>query len=273
MEPKDLSFTEAQYTTKNVVVKIIYEHWNAMPNLRLGLVSNETKLKFDKVIFIVRDPRDCLISRLFYGVYTALLSDDSEQNVEKAKEWVAFIQEKERDPRIVSCYEAFDKSNKLFGYRWNINNFIAIFSKYTEFLKQNKKSAFILRYEDFIDRNLKSLEGYLGFPLSVNDSVGVKYSRTVRTKSYGNWKEFFTCEDVVRLKTPENQQLLAQYGYDEWVLSENPHLAPQNGSEYIKKLIVEVNEAKERRDSKQPKRQGLFGQIKDQAVRFRKRQQ
>ena len=48
------------------VVKVLFEHWGNRPNLRYAIVYGETGVAFEKVVFIVRDLRDELISRLLY---------------------------------------------------------------------------------------------------------------------------------------------------------------------------------------------------------------
>ena len=95
LEPKRALFFErgAHLRSKSSqVVKIIFEHWAQAPRLRSAIVHNELSLKFDKLVAIVRDPRDELLSRMMYVIhphimrkgYSAEVLDILGQSLDKA---------------------------------------------------------------------------------------------------------------------------------------------------------------------------------------------
>ena len=70
LEPKAASyFEEHGGGGGSDIVKIIFEHWGGRPADRDALVDNRLAMRFDRRVFIVRDPRDEAISRLLYLAY------------------------------------------------------------------------------------------------------------------------------------------------------------------------------------------------------------
>ncbi len=96
----------------------------------------------------------------------------------------------------------------------------------------------IIKYEDFIDNKVTNLNSYLGFPVRIEASVPDKFERVTRSKSYDNWRRWFTTNDVTCFK-PEMEESLQQLGYDadDWRLNGLDSLPAIEGSEYMKKYI------------------------------------
>src|SRR5262249_54419578 len=66
MEPKDLKEVERPANCDRLVVKIIFDHWlDRLDELARACGGGGTAL-VPTVIFVVRDPRDELVSRLHY---------------------------------------------------------------------------------------------------------------------------------------------------------------------------------------------------------------
>ena len=98
-----------------------------------------------------------------------------------------------------------------------------------------------MKYEDFVRGELGGLESYLALKLSANREVG-PFSRTRRTASCENWRQFFTAEDVALLR-PVSGQHLATMGYTGWQLQEVERLNSEHFSEYVVRLIREARAA------------------------------
>jgi hypothetical protein len=66
--------------------------------------------------------------------------------------------------------------------------------------------------------------------------------RVIRSKSYGNWKDWFTPSDVDFFR-PLVIEYMQMFGYhDTWELNSNPYIDPSINSQYVMKLIEEANE-------------------------------
>jgi len=65
--------------------------------------------------------------------------------------------------------------------------------------------------------------------------------RVIRSKAYGNWKDWFTISDV-EFYRPIYNEYMEMFGYqDNWDLNANPLIDPRLSSQYVMKLIEEAN--------------------------------
>jgi hypothetical protein len=144
----------------NSVTKVIFEHWNRFPSERSALVHNEL-IDFDRIVCIVRDPRDELISRLIYYVFP--WSENHPGNDQKIQSWIELVRQKEQDPSSLSLLDLASGMDSLFGGKFltELNQL----HDFSGFLSQLPDNAFLLRYEDIVRGKAKPLENHLGFPL------------------------------------------------------------------------------------------------------------
>jgi hypothetical protein len=95
----------------------------------------------------------------------------------------------------------------------------------------------LLRYEDFVSGNIEALTGYLGFTVTSNVSVPEWIRRVGRTKSGGDWRNWFTGKDVEALRercTP----FLEFFGYpNDWELPRQRRIDPDHGSRYVSWIV------------------------------------
>ncbi len=95
------------------------------------------------------------------------------------------------------------------------------------------------RYEDMVDKKFEALNSYLGFETESDAEVpsGTGKEKVVRKKTYGDWRHWFTEDDVAFFK-PAYAPYMEAVGYNcgDWDLSPEPLIEPQFSSEYMKDL-------------------------------------
>ena len=96
-----------------------------------------------------------------------------------------------------------------------------------------------MKYEDVVDNQLEPIEKYIGFFLNGNSLVDAQYENVIRTKSYGDWRNWFLPEDVEFFK-PIFKNYMERYGYrQDWDLNLSPRILPAHCSEYAEKITAE----------------------------------
>jgi len=227
-EPRECP-SKAKQAHSNFIAKVIIK-----ADVNLASFSH-----FDKKVVIFRDPRDRLISDLLYSEFHASYLLD-EVRVRAVREC---LEEKERRPSAISIREvvevmgaAADKldavSLRLQGLEGSLKLFDAYIASIADHL--------LYKYEDFVSGNYAALEGYLGCEMTGKAEVPAALGRVVRTKSYGDWRNWFTKEDVIKFK-PILAAWLKKYGYDsdDWTLNVVPSIEPEHCSGYFMRLVEE----------------------------------
>jgi len=84
-----------------------------------------------------------------------------------------------------------------------------------------------------------AIESYLGFRLPSRVQVSPFVMRVERTRSSGDWRNWFTPADVDFFR-PLLREAFAVFGYEDvWDLSPSAAVDPKHGSEYIARLIAD----------------------------------
>lgn len=182
---------------------------------------------YTKRIFIIRDPRDLIISSFLYS-----------WNKSHDKKESDFLVALERVKIKESNSDSLSMSDMLKGFI-SIPQYLQSGSKkMIEILKSLPKDWYILKYEDLVDGKLDELEEYLGVPINNQIEVPQRLSRVVRSKAYGNWRKWFTMTDVCQLK-PIFNPILDAMGYDssDWTLDENRAIDYNEGSNYLTRIF------------------------------------
>lgn len=244
MEPKSIERFMVNHQN-SLVAKIIFEHWSEQPYSRLALLNNELPTQFDKSIMILRDPRDELISRMFYIVYGYVKQGKISRD--ELTPWQNIVVKKEMAPLTVSIQDMISVLNETLGIHINLElkntfNYFRFINAHNE-----KLNYLILRYEDFINTNLQPLEDYLGIKLTEERSVDQFNNRVLRTASFNNWKSYFLQSDLDAFKTLHQNEMEAM-GYQDWELNQAPELKPEHGSLYMSRILdeAEANFAKDK---------------------------
>lgn len=222
-EPVEM--TGQDLTPPDLVVKKLLLNW------KTG--ENELVQHFDKRIFIVRDPRDRLISHLLYDAYNkADLLD-----VEQRAKWTTLLGRKTRNPqrtpvvRLINAWWRLTRSDL-------ISHYVRSLDRSTGFNRRIGEHFFTLSYEDYVDGNFEQVNDYLGVELEPG-VVRASETRVSRSSSHGDWRRWFTDLDVEVFR-PMSHDWLRLHGYDhrDWQLADPAPLDPSTTVEYVEGLLA-----------------------------------
>lgn len=244
MEPKSiLDFgRESAENSGNEAIKIIYEHFHGRPRHLNAIVHSEFGFTIDKVVFITRDIRDEMISRLMYFAKPMRqqgLPKDSPE--EKWAEWIRLLEQKEQNPQSISFRALCDRFKAILGLDvWANITRMADNVAYENFRNKSVvRDMVVVAYEDMIAGRMQELESYLGMAIQPDvSSVDLgPFGYTKRTGTAGNWRSFFTEEDVQILR-PLIGAKLNDPRYRDWTLDPRPSLNPDEYSRYVARLAL-----------------------------------
>jgi len=195
------------------------------------------KEHYDRKIWMARDPRDSAVSRMLYRWHKGHRG--------KKKQFQAHLElvlKKEQDPRSVPFYEIC----RYTGYNgWPRSTEEVLeeeqvrYQNMCKFVKTLGDDWFLFKYEDMVAKNFDALNDYLGLKIEEAAEVPVSTgkAKVVRKKASGDWRHWFTEEDVNHFKPVYLPYMeLMGYGCNDWGLSPNPVIEPEYSSEYMQKL-------------------------------------
>lgn len=183
---------------------------------------------YDKKVFLIRDPRDKLVSTFLWR-----LGDGNKNSLgeEEFQKMLALVKDKEKDKNSMSFLELC----RLAG----VNIYAVKDQMVLECMHGLDAAWHVLKYEDMILGHIDALAGYLGFMPVQEPEIKEEFAkRTVRTKSFGDWRHWLTDADVDELQ-PLIRETLCDLGYDpeDWQLSdEAPN--PEFGSKYLERIYL-----------------------------------
>jgi hypothetical protein len=218
----------------------VYKHtYNVRKGRNFDLFDDYLKeIRFDRKIWMARDPRDIAVSEMLYRWHKGYKGSRKQY-----QEHLTIVQQKEADPKsipfhVVCRYSSHgnwpittdEMIEKLRGRYQTTRNFV----------KSLGSDWFIFRYEDMISKNFDALHEYLGFKIDDNAQIPstTKKKKVARKKAMGDWRHWFTEEDVELFK-PALLPYMELIGYDcnDWDLDFNPEIDPQVSSLYMKGLV------------------------------------
>jgi hypothetical protein len=245
-EPRRLSKVIREFDgTENVVAKVLIH-----PNKFLNEESRQGLERFHKRILLIRDPRDIVVSKLMYRLYgSAFARDDAKYAVYREA-----LERKERDPRSLSVMDITKLQLSLDGRDLPEGSKFA--GHIARLVREVGDQFFTFRYEDFVDGKTEALSGYLGLPIKgATTIVQGNVNRVARSARYGDWKQWFT-EDDIKVFRPSMDPFLKRFGYStDWTLDANPAIDPKHCSLYADRLRVQVLQ-NDRQPRKRKKRGG-----------------
>lgn len=195
---------------------------------------------FEKKILLVRDPRDNLISLLLYKPYNIIgkfFPGEKEKAFSLVNTFIEQVDKKEKGQAGISVRSLAKMLDISPEKR------MALVSGYFD----NHPDCHVFRYEDYIDGKMKDLENYLGLRLESGAEIPSNFEKVARSKKYGNWRNWFTPEDIDFYR-PLMKSYMDKFGYaDEWELAIHPEMDPNFGSRYISKIVQEGTELRTKR--------------------------
>jgi len=197
---------------------------------------------FDKRIYLIRDPRDIVVSGVLYRIYNAREPIDQG----KLAHYLAGIEQKQKDPASISLVELQSRLVPLLrnGVRMHQNR-----GATTSDFGAQHPGYFVYKYEDLIVGRFDELERYLGFPITFSGEVDAKHKRVARAKEAGGWRDWFTPADVEYYR-PLFQDFLVKYGYDlEWTVNSHPQIAAEHSTLYVQRMLEEGMAARHKANS------------------------
>ncbi len=227
-EPSNPAFLQqAQEAPGHVVAKLLLPVAPGIAS-RLGAV-------FSKRLFLVRDPRDVLVSALLYVGGFEVMWRWEETRVAKALD---LLRRKEECPAAVGLLELFAALREDFS----LDHIEASLRLIDDFLAgQDARYPFaIVRYEDLLAGGVPELEQALGFALAPQVLLGDDLGRVARTGGSASWRSWCTTSDVAILQ-PMLGRTMRRFGYDpaEWRLETCPSIPAHHASAYVRRLIDE----------------------------------
>ncbi len=203
-EPQNSAQMEAVFTASG--------HDHTLTKVLLGEAANSDFdfTRPDRIVYISRDPRDNVISRLLYRA--ALFKRMG--NLAAFSEYEALIRAKVSGEPI-SVQTLFQESLRLTGadHEWSGLGLKRACDSAIRFV-QTVENSWVLKFEDLVDGKLAAVGDYLGFEVKQGTRVGKEYSRVERSRAYGEWVNWFTPSDV-EFYRPLFAEYMDIFGYDD----------------------------------------------------------
>ena len=211
----------------NLVAKKLLEFFNDFEKSTLSF--------FDKLIFLVRAPRDALVSRVLYTTYSRNFIYDHN----KFNKYVDLIKQKETSPHSVHFFEIVNAIKELDNtdILESVNN---LNRQTIEFWKAYNHLFYLKKYESFVQNQNDEISTYLGLTLSSSEiKVPTQLKRVERTKTSGDWKNWFT-EGDVKYFYPYLNEFINTFSYsDDWELNVHPVIMNEFASDYVTRVANE----------------------------------
>ncbi|MEM9372270.1 MAG: sulfotransferase domain-containing protein [Planctomycetota bacterium] len=217
------SFERVRRTSGCSLVKIVYPPHEART---LREVMDEYS-SFPRRVWIVRDPRDQLVSMYLYTWFKGHRMPEARYRV--ALDLVRRKEAGESIPFSRMLLETFSSMDTYIHERdYHHRRLMSFFDK------KGTESVHLFRYEDLVASSFESLSDYLGVgiePAEVDKGLG----RVVRTRGTGGWRAWFEPEDEAFFRPLFGPYMHATGCADDWdTTPETPD--PVHGSRYMEWL-------------------------------------
>ena len=201
------------------------------------------EVNYDRKIWMARDPRDAGVSRMLFRWHKGNWGQGKQY-----RKHLELVERKEQDPASIPFHVLFSYIGHD-GRPMTKDELVEMervrCQQMSAFAESLNSEWFIFKYEDMIEKNYDGLNEYLGFEIKDDAEVPTttKKSKVVRKKAYGDWRHWYTEEDVDLFK-PAYLPYMEAIGYDcdDWTLNPNPVIEPEFSSMYMKGLIRKYNQ-------------------------------
>jgi len=217
----------------------VYKHTYEERKGKSFEVFNEhlNKEHYDRKIWMARDPRDAAVSRMLYRWHKGF-----EGNKKQYEAHLNLVLNKEKDPSSVPFCEIC----RYTGHKdWprTVEQVVAEeqhrYQQMVDFVNKLANDWFLFTFEDMVDGKFDALNNYLQFEVQADATVpsASGKAKVIRKKSTGDWRHWFTAEDVEIFKpafTPYME--LIGYNSDDWSPNPAPVIEPEYSSVYMQNL-------------------------------------
>lgn len=221
---------------ENAVYKHTYEESKGKS---FDLYLNHLKeVHYDRKIWMARDPRDVAVSRMLYR-----WQKGNKGQREQYQAHLDLVLKKESAPRSISFSEIY-RYARFNEWPLSLEDVFeeenVRYRHMHEFVKQLGDDWFFFTYEDMVAKNFDALNDYLGFNVEADANVpqSTGKAKVIRKKSTGDWRHWFTEEDI-RLLKPAYIDYMTSIGYNcnDWDLAENPIIEAAYSSDYMRNQV------------------------------------
>lgn len=192
---------------------------------------------YDRKVWMARDPRDAAVSRMLYRWHRGFYGSKKQYEAH-----LDLVLKKEQNPNSIPFYEICRYTGRKGWPRTKEDVFQEEQIRYQrmrDFINSLEDDWFLFKYEDMVNKKFDALNSYLGFETDADAEVpsGSGKAKVVRKKAHGDWRHWFTEEDVALLK-PAYTPYMEVVGYDcdDWELSPEPVIEPEFSSAYMQNL-------------------------------------
>lgn len=214
----------------NCVVKVLFE--NTVLEDLLAVLP-----QFDKVVLLLRDPRDNYVSRILYSLGA---QKDCLVNDEFIDNFLVMLQKKQKEPASVDLTSLADMLGK--DTLKNMPSYLQRYDHYLEFVEQRSPNWFLMYYEDMVTGNLQKLSSYLNLQAQPVE-MPERWQRVSRSKRSGDWRHWLTNNDVNNL-APHLSPILKKMSYEnDWQLAEPQEILAEHCQDYVLRLVHERRQA------------------------------
>ena len=220
---------------QNAVYKYTYEERKGKSfKVLQEHLSNE---HYDRKIWMARDPRDAAVSRMLYRWHKGFRGKKKQYEAQ-----LDLVLKKEKDPHTIPFVEICRYSGHNGWPRTReqvVEEEQHRYQQMAKFVQGLGNEWFLLTFEKMVEGQFDDLNRYLGFEVKADATVPTTSgkSKVIRKKSTGDWRHWFTPEDVELFK-PAFMPYMELIGYDckDWAPSPNPVIEPEYSSQYIQRL-------------------------------------
>lgn len=246
-EPRDLGGLSTHYA-RPVVIKMLAERYvKGFAFNQLNISAGERRIleisavgkrvleigAAGKRILIIRDPRDTIVSRMLYQSRDFFRSAEKHESVKLS----GLVRAKEMEPSSKSVIAIYKEMGEIMNKDFSAHVAAQAAILAIEILTMASNEFFLMHYENLVRGEWDRLEGYLGFSVPRTAEVAPRYARVKRTATYGEWRRWFTQEDVEYFR-PILSDALRKGGYaDDWDLDNKRRIPASHGSDYVRRLF------------------------------------
>jgi len=195
------------------------------------------KEHYDRKIWMARDPRDAAVSRMLYRWHKGFRGQKKQYEAH-----LDLVLKKEKDPNSVPFYEICRYTGHS-GWPRTVAQVVEEeqhrYQQMVKFVNELGKDWFLFTFEDMVAGKFEALNNYLEFEVQADATVpsASGKAKVIRKKSTGDWRHWFTKEDVELFK-PAFRPYLELIGYDpaDWTPDPDAIIEPEYSSLYMKRL-------------------------------------